>query len=143
MRPTNTSGCKESARRTDVSCHNDEATRAATTKQIGTARRPGMGEVASRSIKLNATAISPKYPAISANIGGHTRAGTAYNNPSKQPKSSSQAREGSMKKAHSGSAPVLLTAIVSDSARIPVTIASTEACDKRGTISINMAGHVM
>src|SRR5215475_14011728 len=143
MRPTKTSICEESARRTNVSCCNEEAIRAATPKQIGTAARPGIGEVASRSVKLNATTTSPEYPAISANIGGHTRAGTVYNNPSKQPNSSSQAREGSMKKAHSGSAPVLLTAIVSDTARIPVTIASTDLCNRRGMISINMTGHVM
>src|SRR5262245_574230 len=110
MRPTKTSGCKESARRTDVSCRNEEAIRAATPKQIGTAARPGIGEVVSRNAKLNATITSPEYPAISANIGGQ-RVGTVYNNPSKQPKSNSQAREGSMKKAHSGSGAASLAAI--------------------------------
>src|SRR6516164_1010384 len=118
MRPTKTSSCKESARRTNVSCCIEEAISAATPKQIGTAANPGIDDVASRRIKLNATAASPEYPTISANIGDHTREDTEYNNPSKQPKSSSQAREGSIKNAHSGSVPVFMTAIVSDSARI-------------------------
>jgi len=98
MRPTKTNSCKESARRTNVSCCIEEAISAATPKQIGTAANPGISDVASRRIKLNATATSPEYPKISASIGGHTRAETVYNNPNKQPKSSSQAREGSMKK---------------------------------------------
>ena len=111
-----TRGEEDRARRTCVSCCREDAISAIAPAHSGTAARPGMAEVSSRSQKLGAPANAPARPAISASLRGNFWAKDAGANPRRQPKRGSHARDGSRKNAQSGFNSAMLTAIASETA---------------------------
>ena len=132
----------ENARSTFVRCCNEDAITIATPKQTGTASKPGMVEDASSSRKLEKIAATPTSAANSASVRDHSGVRAARTSASVQPNSSSHAREGSMKKAHSGLTIAILTAIASDRAMTPTTAVNKYRRGSRGASSIRISGQV-